>query len=628
MKFLVPLIALSVGAVLSPVGSWAETISEVKLAPQVRRHIDGQTKLERGRYFNVAANSPNFWKRCPMGEAGYLLDDLHVSLGRGIGLGASAIKTGLPITEDPGRPGFADEGSVRRHYATLPVEDPELKMRLGENMDLIIHDNDQPHPLFMGSAYAESSHYQRIAANPVAAAEFITACLKHGFNDFTRPRYYEPMNEPSWQIMQTPQFAKMHVEIAAAVRKAGLNVKVGGPCTPVGYLYNRDYTAQWAKVFKPFIDQVGDALDFFSFHIYDFYTGSNAEILTGLPLENAFDLLEAYSIKKFGNVKPFACSEHGATGANFNLANVPEKKTVAGFKGVDVPREELEWLHMNSVNGQVMSFIERPGTIIKTVPFILDRTDDWNLRYLYALYSRTNFEKKGEWTRTHLSAFYELWRNVNGERIEAHCADPDLQVSAFVSENTCFLCLKNLSSERKPVALRLAAPTVRSARDRLYWKGDALVFAKDEAVDLARDWSLEPQEMSIISLGLGANFRITSDVFEHKVYSDDQIVPIRGDIPSVHRISAKKGALYANLRIGVSRSQKAEKTPEVLFNGVRQQVPLEKASEVRSTSAEYVTTKLIAIDPKLLRAENEISIRFPDGGGAIGAVSLQLGYPN
>ncbi|NBV85773.1 MAG: hypothetical protein EBS01_05825, partial [Verrucomicrobia bacterium] len=349
--------AFTAGAALSPAGSGAEDVSEVRLEPQVRRHIDGKTRLERSRYFNVAANSPNFWKRCPMGEAGYLLDELHVSLGRGIGLGALAIKTGSPITEDPDRKGFADESSVRRHYATLSEGDPELKQRLGETMDLIIHDNDQPNPAFMGSAYADPSHYQRISANPAAAADFITACLKYGFNDFSRPRYYEPMNEPSWQIMQTPQFAEMHREIAAAVRKAGLNIKVGGPCTPVGYLYNRDYNSQWAKVFKPFIDRAGDALDFFSFHIYDFYTGSNAEILTGLPLENAFDLLEAYSIKKFGCVKPFACSEHGATGANFNLANAPEKKALPGFKGIDVPREELEWLHMNSVNGQVMSFI-------------------------------------------------------------------------------------------------------------------------------------------------------------------------------------------------------------------------------------------------------------------------------
>lgn len=604
----------------------ASAESEIHLNPLIRRHIDGQSRLERSRYFNLAANSPNFWKRCPMGEAGYLLDELHISLGRGIGLGASAIKSGAPITEDPERSGYADPKSVERHFANLPVEDAELRERFGANMDLIVHDNDKPHPEFMGSAYRDADHYQRISANPVAAGEFIAACLKHGFNEFTRPRFYEPLNEPSWQIMQTPQFAALHVETARAVRRMGLNVKVGGPCAPVGYLYNSDYRGQWTKIFKPFIDAAGDVVDFLSFHIYDYYTGSSAEILTGLPLENAFDLLEAYSLRRFGKVKPFACSEHGATGANFNLANVPEKKNTKGFKGVEVPRERLEWLHINSINGQVMSFMERPGMILKTAPFILDRTDAWNPRYVYSLYSRKNFEKGGEWRRTGLLAFYELWRNVRGERVEARCLDPDLQVSAFVEGAQCFLCVKNLSDEPKELRVHSQSALGRGQRDRCYWREEGLVFEKNEALELGRSLRLEPQEMTVVYLEAEGGFPHAGNVFERRFFAVEQTAPIVKDEPLVARIAVPGKGRYVCLRIGISRSQQAERTPKVWFNGAPQKVPMERAAEVRATSSEYVTTKLVWLDAALLREENEVRIQFPDSGGAIGAVCLQVGF--
>lgn len=608
----------------------AEGAVEVRVDPAVRRYIDGVSHLDRTRYFNLAANSSNFWHRCPMGDAPRLLDELRVSLGRGIGLGASAIKTGKPITEDPMRKGFADEASVRAHYENILTGDAELRERFGSNMDLIVHDSDVPHPEFMGSAWKDAGHYQRIGANSVAAADFIALCLKHGFNDFTRPRYYEPLNEPSWQIMQTPQFPALHVELAAAMRREGLDVKIGGPCAPVGYLYNNDYTSQWAKVFKPFIDAAGASIDFISFHIYDYFSGDKAEILTGLPLENTFDLLDAYCLERFGEVKPFACSEHGATGANFNLANVPEKAAQPGFKGVEVPRERLEWLFLNSINGQLMSFLERPRSILKTVPFILDRTDDWNPRYLYTLYSRHGFDKKGEWTRTRLHAFYELWGNVRGERVEAHCVDPDVQVEVFVEGKTGYVCLKNLSNETKPVALRIGMEVVRASRDRLYWGEEGMVFAKAEAVDLGGEWALKPQEMTVVSMEFGEGFKQRGNVYERKFFSGRRIVPIRGCEAEEFRVNMPGGQVgsagYATLRIGVSRSQSAGREPEVLFNGVRQKVPMERAAEVRGTSAEYVTTKLVAIDPALLRAENDVSVRFPDSGGAIGTLCLRVGF--
>lgn len=621
-RFLPLLLCITVLGHVTPTGIQA---AEVSISPKTQRFINGVSELERRRYFNISTSSPSFWKRCPPGEAAYLLDDLHVSYGRGLGLGSTAIKAGEQITEDPTRPGYADPSVLRRHYANLVPADSELQKRFGDTTDVILHESDMPHPAFMGSALHKDGHYQRIAADPQAASDFIVQCLKLGYDDFTRPRYYEPLNEPSWEILRTPQFPVLHTEIAKGVRQAGLNVKVGGPCLPVGYMYSSGYEKGWNKMLKPFIDAAGRELDFISFHIYDYYTGPQQDILTGLPLENVFDLYEAYTLQTLGEVKPFACSEHGATGANFNLLCDPTKSNKPNFKGVEISRAMAEWLHINSLNGQVMTFMERPTTVLKTVPHILDRTDDWNPRYVWSLFARRDYSKSGELERTGMFGFYQLWKEVRGNRIESNNTDPDVQTCAFSEGNTVFLCLKNLADKPKTLSLTSSELPAEALVSRYYLAADKPVLETDVPVHNWQQTDLRPNETAIFKLRFAGPIEFRQAVNERKFYSDKLTAPIKANVDQEYQITAPATAQYATLRIGVSRPQTAERTPVVLFNGKPVEVPMEEAASSRETSNDYATTKLIKIEPGLLKTTNHITVTFPDDGGAIGSVALLLG---
>jgi hypothetical protein len=413
--------------------------------------------------------------------------------------------------------------------------------------------------------------------------------------------------------------------MARAVRREGLAVQVGGPCTPVGYLYYGGYEGQWKMMLKPFIDAVGRDVDFISFHIYDYYTGTQGEILSGLPLENAFDLYEGYTFHTLGAVKPFACSEHGATGGNLNVINRPELAAEPGFKGIPTPRPLGEWIHLNSINGQIMSFLERPTMILKTVPFILDRADAWNPLYLYVLYAREGFAKTGPLRRTAMFQFYELWKDVRGERIEAHCDDPDVMACALSDGASVFLCLKNLAAVPKPVRLKSSTTPGSTSISRCHFADGAPRLERDVPLGDLDKFEMQADETAIVKLTFPTPVMFSGAVNERKFYANDFAVPIRAGKPHRYRIVTPATARYATLRIGISRPQTAVRTPVVLFNGEPLVVPMEAAAQARESSHDYATTKLIRVPAEALRADNEISVTFPDDGGAIGSVVLTLG---
>ena len=68
----------------------------------------------------------------------------------------------------------------------------------------------------------------------------------------------------------------------------------------------------WKSRYKKFIDIAGRDIDFYTVHLYD-GSGVNNKVgrRSGANSEAILDIIEAYSYKALGEVKPYAITEYG-----------------------------------------------------------------------------------------------------------------------------------------------------------------------------------------------------------------------------------------------------------------------------------------------------------------------------
>jgi len=216
----------------------------------------------------------------------------------------------------------------------------------------------------------------------------------------------EVMNEPDWPLLDngdTPASTvwEFHNSVADHIRARNENVLIGGYCTTFPDLEENNFR-EWQDEWRLFIDLCGANMDFYSLHLYDFPVfgqGGNVQWWRkGSNLEATLDMIEHYSILKTGRALPFVISEYGAsTHALINDEWSPWR----------------DWLKVKSINAMLMSFMDRPNMMLKTIPFIICKAE-WGrtaVPYSNRLMRQANEPDShtGEWVYTDMVKFYQLW---------------------------------------------------------------------------------------------------------------------------------------------------------------------------------------------------------------------------
>lgn len=192
--------------------------------------------------------------------------------------------------------------------------------------------------------------------------------------------------------------------------------------------------AVWDRIMGPFIKEAGGTVDCVSVHLYDtmldanYSLGATASHRTGSNVEAILDLQDAYGIQRHGRAMPLLLSEYGM---GFKVSPVPFS-TMADFQ------------ILRGVNGKLMQFMERPASVLKAVPFIVDKAT-WShaaAPYPWVLWRMVD----GQYEQTDLAKFYAFWQPVEGERFVVHSSDANVQVQGFVNETEAFVILNNLQS--------------------------------------------------------------------------------------------------------------------------------------------------------------------------------------
>ena len=601
------------------------------------RSIGGIKDLNRLKYFNLCDDGQNFYNTVPSNEMGdTLLNDLNITLGRMIGLTGRIARR---VKEDPDRPGYADPDSIKEEANRLKSSMSDAIREKVPQLDIIEHGKLLGWPSYM----MREGNLEKIdlPVNKEAAAEFIALCFKEIFEDWNRPKYLEFVNEypyPDANDEQMNHFCEIHNVMAKAVRKILPDTLVGGPCYWYGNFHENGFK-DWDYTMKRYMDITHADTDFYSFHNYDFSNGGKRNITTGSRTEAILDLVENYSLNSHGHIKSFACSECGATGVdhwwyfseNQNLIEVDGSKVVEGVKVISYP--ELTWQHIRALNGQVMSYMNRPDRILKIVPFTLIDTTRWTSKAHWALFLRENFDPNGRLLPTDQFKFYEFWKDVRGSRVLLSSNDPDIQVQAFVDNETVYICLNNLSELDKILNLK----TVLDSNNRINKLTRRSVFF-DGVSSVLQDTSMREEQLEafhikadesvILTMVLNDPPKQTKTIQENFYYGDHTVVPITGKTEEFNIEIPTTNVEYAELRIGISRDIDANVIPTIEFNGKKLLAKLEQSYDKQVTNAEKDSgwgIRLIPIDQSLLKEKNVVKIDFPDLGGVISSVIMMIG---
>jgi len=457
-----------------------------------------------------------------------------------------------------------------------------------------------------------------------AVAEYTAQFLKLAFNDRERPRYLEVFNEPfvkARKIGTTVEaMSEQHNVVAKRVRELNPNVLVGGYSAAWVEVESRNFE-HWKNWQKTFMDIAGKNMDFFSYHIYD---GVNVKGTprnrTGSNSEAIMDLVDSYSHIKFGVAKPIMITEYGKIPEG-NMATIPySAKRSAGM--------------LRSINGQLMTYLDHPDRLMRTIPFVLGKA-----MWTYDLKGKA---KPGEanpfllWRRladggfkeTDLSLFYKFWKGVEGEWRQSSCSNPDVRVQFLADGKRLTVALANLDSAPKQVSisgLEGIASADTTART-LKTGGEKPVLAERRLNAIPKTLDLAAGQSVLLLVDAKETTRPSRAVREYRVYATDYLQDIEADRPVVFRfVNTPTGNGHAVLRLSPGRELGKQVLPaSVTFNGKRLSVPTNWAGGDQAGRANFFGMIELPVPMDIVSAVNKVKITYPDTGGKVACAVLQV----
>lgn len=545
------------------------------------------------------------------------------------------------VRQDPNRLGYADtthiasEGVKKKNtYANTPA----WHAYESRNNKILC---TQLHPFYpdgqvtkKGWAFSQTD----TEAEPLgtASGEFYAHFIKHFFGEGgttgqPAPTYIEVTNEPLWDLYNEIDHAfKFHRTVAKEVKKVNPNVKIGGYCTAFPNL-EEDNFQRWENRWKKFMDTSGDLMDCWAIHLYDFPAiGGKKKLRRGSNVEATLDMMEQYSMMKFGKVKPFLITEYGASSHD--------------YKGSWSPY--LDYLHNTACNALVMQFMERSNNIGTAINYTMLKAkwgspsadQIWDARLL----RRANEPESltGNWIYSDRVQFYQLWANVKGTRVDSYQNNLDIMTDAYVDGNKAYVVLNNLAWEDKQLTLNLFEDNdidiqklmVKHFRldnanpvfDKNGAKYDTTYY--NTASEIPSVFTVGSEGTMILEYTFANNISISETSTEVKYYAEEYYKPIIAGNERTFNINGVNIGTNgeAMLRVGVGRPHDTSLQPVIKINGTAIKIPNNFRGDAQEDRDTFFGVLEIPVPYNLLQANNTVSITFPDLGGHISSVTMQV----
>ncbi|WAJ72286.1 RICIN domain-containing protein [Catenovulum adriaticum] len=583
--------------------AYAATQATIDLKTQ--KFIGGISDLDRGKYFNI--HMTPLENKVTQAELNYLVNDLNVGFGRQF-WSPFSVHSGdapYPSAASAQSAGSNNISSIKNH-ASYPY--------YSKNMIVTEH----PNKIFVFNE------------DPNLGAEWAANYFKHYFDNQTRPKFYEPINEPfvhagefnSDQAAVRTQMTELFKAIGQKFDQQNIDTKVIG------------YSSAWPSMelwdfghfngrMKMFMDEAGPYIDSFSVHPYDGInvTGASNE-RSGSNLESILDLLETYSYVKWDTVKPVTISEYGGIeeGYGNTYSDIRSAQSLA------------------SQNKMLMQLLNRQDRLLTSIPFNTGKAawhynaaNNWNPYGAAVLRPDPNSIVNGEptnffWTKR--VDFYRLWSNVKGKRVKVESNNPDIQLNAFVDGNKAYVAINTLADYWETVNLDFAnslGNITNVRKKRLVVRKNAAPIYQDVSASLPTSYSMEPGETIIFELTFSNNIAFDNTYNTAHYYAPQHLVAINANQSNSFTFNGVNVAAGQSvLRLSMGRVHGKSFQPTVTVNGSPVQINLNWAGGSQSSRDEFFGVIEVPVDNSLLQANNTVNITFPDAGGRIASVVLQV----
>ncbi|MEM9986249.1 MAG: hypothetical protein AAF804_14245, partial [Bacteroidota bacterium] len=474
-----------------------------------------------------------------------------------------------------------------------------------------------------------------ISAWSLQLAAYVAGSYK---DDWDRmPEFIEPFNEPmvhasdfypgNWNKEKNDlvitKMCEFHRDLGQAIHAIPEleNLKMTGYASAFPEFEQNDFDF-WNARYKKFIDIAGADVDVFSVHLYDGSglnntggrrSGSNAEAI--------LDLIEAYSYIALDTVKPLAVTEYGRL--VLSQPGWTSGGTVSNYEPVENSQAVRSQIHM------AMNFMERGAQMVNTIPFSTGKSDPFTDKFSRAaLFIEQN---DGSYALTERKLFYEVWKDVKGERVLVRSTNLDVQTQAFVDGNQLYVVLSNLNDDPQTVNLNL--------QDRQGLQDVAVKKLKifvDKAPELTSETlSQAPSNMTLVfgetvvlTYNFDAPITFDNEIRSEKYYAESYLAPIQANTDASFLfeevVTGDHGLV--TLRLGVGREHGRSLMPSITVNGQALSVSgdLIRGYDQANRSRFFGVLEIPVDMDLLIDGSNEVKVQFPDNGGHIASAILQV----
>lgn len=584
-------------ALISSVNLYPQ-VNVVLVEPSVQKFIGDVSELDRSKYFNIHAPG-----NTPLLESFYKEYNVQQS-GRGFyGPGIEAKKM---MGEVGVYPKFNDKKSDKPKAVTRYVA------------------TEHPRNL-----YKEGVNFE-------AASDWAVNYFKN-VKESNRPLWYEPMNEPfvhakdfyeekDWDPVaelrvkteMSQLFKALAKKIHADPSLKNMKVMGYGAAWPSFELKN---FKNWETNMGLFLDIAGDELDAISYHLYDGVNQVGQENKrSGSNNEAIMDLIETYSYQRWSYVKPHAITEYGGiVQKEFSLINNVQS--------------------IRSQNAMIFGLLDREDRLEISIPFTTDNAK-WHitkqnnyLPYKAVLWRPENMgvpkKEITGWLYTNRIQFYELWKSLKGKRVFVSTSNPDIQVQAFLDNKKLFVALNNLDDVTQQLALDLTS--IKSnlkdilVKSLTVYLNDFPRYYEQTVNNIPELFSIDPAETIVMEFNLKNNIPFDNKIKVRRYYNSNYLLPIDDNSPLIFEFNGvEPGVGFAKLIMSLGRGHDLSKTPEVMVNGQKIEVPLNWKGYDQANRKKFFGAIEVPIPMDLILKNNITTITFPDKGGHLSSLILEL----
>ena len=192
---------------------------------------------------------------------------------------------------------------------------------------------------------------------------------------------------------------------------------------------------------------------------------------------------------------------------------------------------------VSSFNHFLFNLLERQDNLLIAIPFVSDKAE-WHITaannyssYCAALFIPDNPQdlKNTEWKLNDKKYFFELWKNVKGDRVDITSNNPDIQVQAFKDGGRLYIALDNLDDTPQTVYLnnKNSWKDVSNVTKRSLYVNynSGIEYSEQNIPSIPESVSIIPNQ-TIILVADVASAGYTNSIIRKKYYSSEYLKPI------------------------------------------------------------------------------------------------------